>query len=127
VALNGEVREGGTRTYELPHQARPLAVVPSPDIVPPVAPVRQTASKPAVSQVIPVKNEARNIAWVLDQVPSYPDLNHSSPPLDTERRRPGPATSRPPGPHRHLPVHQEAPQTRRHWRIHPHNNGIHAG
>ncbi len=34
---------------------------------------RRTAPKTTVSLVIPVKNEARNLAWVLDQIPSCVD------------------------------------------------------
>jgi glycosyltransferase involved in cell wall biosynthesis len=71
VIQNGEVTKNGEfRPYELPHQVRPLTVVPVPDVVPPSAPARKAQPKPTVSLIIPVKNEALNIAWVLDQIPA---------------------------------------------------------
>ena len=38
---------------------------------------RSAAAGPTVSLVIPVRNEARNIGWVLEQIVRRGDRNHS--------------------------------------------------
>ena len=60
-----QVNDGETRVV-----SEYLATVPVPEVteyVVPQATGRQLAA-PTVSLVIPVRNEARNIAWVLEQI-----------------------------------------------------------